>query len=133
MDMSVTAPMRNPSRMPFFTQALTRQPDGDFSSGSAARTSPAFRASLNDWNSARCRGRYLAGGWSKICSMSCSICCCSMHLPHESDGFENVPDFFQVFDFRRHERETPDGLEQAHFGHGGFGGAGIGFDEIHFH
>src|SRR5271156_2931856 len=133
MDMSVITPMRNPRRMPFFTQALTRQPDDDCSSGSAARTSPAFSASLKDWNSAKCRGRYLAGGWSKICSMSCSICCCSMHLPHEADGFEYVADFFEIVDSWRHEWEPPHWLEQAHFGHGGFGGAGIGFDEIHFH
>src|SRR5277367_1014964 len=133
MDMSVMAPMRKPRRMPFFTQALTRQPDGDFSSGSAARASPAFNASLNDWKSAKCAGRYFAGGWSKSCSMSCSICCCGMHLPQEADGFEYAADFFQVFDFGRHEREAPDRLEQAHFGHSGFGGAGIGFDEIHFH
>src|SRR5580704_8171706 len=128
-DMSVMAPMRNPRRMPFFTQALTRQPDDDFSSGSAARTSPEFSASLKDWNSARCAGRYLAGGSSK----SCSICCCSMRLPHEADGFEYVADFFEIFGSWRHQRETPDRLEQAHLGHGGFGGAGIGFDEVHFH
>src|SRR5271156_70267 len=133
MDMSVMAPMRKPRRMPFFTQPLTRQPDGDFSSGSAARTSPAFSASLNDWKSARCAGRYFSGGWSKICSMSCSICCCSMHLPQESNGFEYAANFLQIFCFGSDERETPDRFEQAHFGHGGFGRAGIRFDEIHLH
>ena len=51
-DMSTMAPMRNPSRMPFFTQPFTRQPPGDAASGSAARTVPAFSASLNSWNSA---------------------------------------------------------------------------------
>ena len=32
------SPIRNPSRMPFFTQAFTRQPVGEPASGSAART-----------------------------------------------------------------------------------------------
>ena len=44
MDMSTTAPMRNPSRMPFFTQAFTRQPLCADASGSAARIAPAFSA-----------------------------------------------------------------------------------------
>ena len=46
-DMSTTAPMRNPSRIPFFTHALTRQPVGEAASGSAARTSPRLTAALN--------------------------------------------------------------------------------------
>ena len=119
--MSVMTPMRNPRRMPFFTQLLTRQPEGSFSSGSAARTSPAFSASLKDWKSAACAGRYFSGGWSKSCSMSCSICSCSMHLPQEASGFEHATDFLQTFCFGSYERETPDWFEQAHFGHGGFG------------
>src|ERR1700733_12423361 len=45
-DISTTAPMRNPSRIPFFTQPFTRQPTGDAPSGSAARTEPSFSASL---------------------------------------------------------------------------------------
>src|ERR1700691_4448051 len=129
MDMSAMAPMRKPSRMPFFTQALTRHPEGDFSSGWAARSSPAFSASLKDWNSAVCAGRYFAGG----CSNSCLIFCPSMHLPQQADGFKHSADFFEIFDFGRHERKTPDGLKQAHFSHRGFGWAGIGFDEIDFH
>ena len=51
---STIAPMRKPSRTPFFTQALTRQPEGCAESGSAARIAPAFSASLKRWNSEKC-------------------------------------------------------------------------------
>src|SRR5882762_2586218 len=37
MPMSTMSPKRNPSRMPCFTQTLTRQPVGDDASGSAER------------------------------------------------------------------------------------------------
>src|ERR1700691_2196909 len=56
-----------------------------------------------------------------------------MHLPQQADGFQDSADFFEIFGFGLHERETPDGLEEAHFGHRGFNWAGIGFDEIDFH
>ena len=46
MDMSMTAPMRKPSRIPFFTQALTRQPVGEAASGSAARDFAAIQRVL---------------------------------------------------------------------------------------
>ncbi len=39
--------MRKPSRMPAFTQLLTRQPPAAVGSGSAARTSPASRAATS--------------------------------------------------------------------------------------
>ena len=45
-------PMRKPRRIPFFTQALVRQPVGEAGSGSAARIVPRFRDSLNDVKSA---------------------------------------------------------------------------------
>src|SRR5712692_1159578 len=41
-DMSTTAPIRNPSRIPFLTQPFTRQPLLADVSGSAARARPAF-------------------------------------------------------------------------------------------
>src|ERR1700733_3401795 len=50
---STIAPIRNPRRMPFFTQGFTRQPDGEDASGCAARSSPSFSASLNFRNSRR--------------------------------------------------------------------------------
>ena len=49
-----TAPMRKPSRIPFFTQAFTRQPVCAEASGSAARICPAFRACLNRAKSSKC-------------------------------------------------------------------------------
>ena len=53
-DMSTIPPMRNPSRIPFFTHGLTRQPVFEDESGSAARTAPVFSASLRRANSAKC-------------------------------------------------------------------------------
>ena len=47
IDISTTAPMRNPSRMPFLTQPFTRQPLLARASGSAARTEPLLSAALN--------------------------------------------------------------------------------------
>ena len=47
IDISTIEPMRKPSRMPFLTQAFTRQPVFEEASGSAERIAPAFRASLN--------------------------------------------------------------------------------------
>src|SRR2546430_6948462 len=41
-----TTLFRSPSRIPFFTQALTRQPDFVEASGSAARISPRLSAAL---------------------------------------------------------------------------------------
>jgi hypothetical protein len=48
--MSMMTPIRKPSRIPFFTQALVRQPPCELVSGSAERTSPRFSASLNSQN-----------------------------------------------------------------------------------
>src|SRR5262249_27645079 len=45
IDTSVVSPNLKPSRMPCFTHVLTRQPTGDWASGSAALTSPDDRAS----------------------------------------------------------------------------------------
>ena len=54
IDMSTIAPMRNPSRMPFFTQVFTRQPLRADASGSAERIAPSFSACLNRSKSAKC-------------------------------------------------------------------------------
>jgi len=53
-DISTVAPMRNPSKIPFFTQAFALHPLFVDASGSAARTSPQFSAALNASNSRKC-------------------------------------------------------------------------------
>ena len=102
---------------------------GDFSSGSAARTSPAFSASLNDWKSAAVQREYVSGGWRRAAQFVAAACT----SPEEASGFERPRIFWRFSCFGSDEREAPNWFEQAHFGHGGFDGAGIGFDEIHFH
>src|SRR5262249_3430501 len=47
IDISTTAPMRKPNRIPCFTHPFTRQPVAVELSGSAARISPRFNAILN--------------------------------------------------------------------------------------
>src|SRR4051794_6059128 len=57
MDQSTTIDIRNPRRIPFFTQGLTRQPVRADESGSAARISPEFSFCLNAWKSSNaCSG-----------------------------------------------------------------------------
>ena len=51
----------------------------------------------------------------------------------EIEGFENGADPREIFRLGRNERQTPNGLEQAHFGKGGFYGDGIGLDEVDVH
>src|SRR6266850_1464008 len=55
--MSTTSPKRNPSRMPCFTQTLTRQPVGDDASGSAERTVPSESSSRRRRNASRASSR----------------------------------------------------------------------------
>src|SRR5580700_5900649 len=129
MDMSTIAPMRKPRRIPFLIHGLTRQPAGFDASGSAARTWPEFKASLNDWKSAKC----CCPNESGTCAKSSSICSCSMHSPREAQRFERALDSLEVFGSRPDQRQTPDGFEQSHRRHGCLHRTGIGFDEIHFH
>src|SRR3982074_1439327 len=50
IDISTIVPIRNPTRIPFFTQVLTRHPERADRSGSAARASPEFKEFLKSWN-----------------------------------------------------------------------------------
>src|SRR5262245_51758783 len=130
IDMSTIAPMRKPSKMPFFTQVLTRQPVGEDGSSSAARTSPRLSASLKARNSARCSSVYCAGGASK----SCSICDGCMHsLSDQPQRFQHTANACLVCRAWRNERKAPDRLQQAHLCHCGFHRTGIRLHEIDFH
>src|SRR5260221_1621935 len=51
----------------------------------------------------------------------------------EIEGFEDGANARQIFGFGRDKRQTPDGLEQGHFGERGFHGDGIGLDEVNVH
>ena len=53
IDTSTRSPQRNPTRIPCFTQVLTRQPVGADASGSAARTRPADSSSRSAANTDR--------------------------------------------------------------------------------
>src|SRR5258705_6005461 len=55
--MSTTSPKRNPSRMPCYTQTLTRQPVGDDASGSAERTVPSDSSSRRRRKASRASSR----------------------------------------------------------------------------
>src|ERR1700733_10473023 len=112
-DMSTIEPMRKPSKIPFFTQPFTRHPVFAAGSGSAARTSPRFSASLNSPNRRKCSSLYCAGGSSN----SRSICDGSMHSLGESQRSEHVAHPRQVFRLRRHQWQPPARSEQAHFRH----------------
>src|SRR5260370_5524216 len=107
MDMSTIAPMRKPRRIPFFTHGLTGQPAGFDASGSAARTCPEFKASLNDWKSAKC----CCPNESGTCAKSSSICSCSMHSPREAQRFERALNSLEVFWLWRDQGQAPDWLE----------------------
>src|SRR5215831_12417796 len=125
--MSMLTPMRKPSRMPFFTQALTRQPVGLAASGSAARNSPRSIAARKLLKSARCSDVYAAG----LLSKSCSISVCMGHK--KSAGFEDLFDFGLAGGSGRDQGQAPHGFEEAHHGHCGLDRAGAGLDEVDVH
>src|SRR5436190_14081623 len=94
-DMSTTAPMRKPRRMPFLTQPLTRQPLGVEGSGSAARILPAFSAFLKSWKRRKCSSTYAGGLYSN----SFSISACNGHSPasQQARGIQHGFDLFHAF------------------------------------
>src|SRR6266478_8373989 len=103
MDISTALPMRKPSKIPFFTQALTRQPVSDAGSGSAARTSPRFRAPLKDSKVRRCSSVYCGGGKSNSCSISDG----SIGFLDEAERFQNGMNAPQGTCARRHQGKAP--------------------------
>src|ERR1700691_4586272 len=126
MDISTVAPMRKPSRMPFFTHGFTRQPVAVDESGSAARISPEFSASLNSANNRTSPCPYSPGFSSK----SFSILSRSMDVLEQPDGFERAANFRQFFGLRRHEGPPPGGLAHPHQRYRGFYGNGFRLHEI---
>ena len=69
-DISTTAPIRSPARMPFFTQMFTRQPLRVDASGSAERIVPAFSAALNRAKSSKSCSVNVPAFFSNNCSIS---------------------------------------------------------------
>src|SRR3972149_4069017 len=98
--------MRKPSRIPFFTQPLTRQPDGADASGSAARTTPEFSAAMNCSNRRAWSSPYLPGGLSK----ANSIDSCNMFAPAQAQGFQYTANFLHRFRTGRATRPGADTL-----------------------
>src|SRR5689334_19714686 len=128
-DMSTSLPMRNPSRIPFFTHAFVRQPVFDAASGSAARTSPRFSAALNASNRRRCSSVYCAGGESNSCSISDG----SIGFLDQPERLEDSLDPSHGAGARRHHGKPPDRLQQSHLRHRRLHGDRIGFHEVDFH
>src|SRR5439155_13023374 len=114
IDISMMAPMRKPSRIPFFTQGSARQPLFVAASGSAARICPLLRASLNSRNSWKCCSVKCSGGSSK----RRSTCDDSMRFLEETQRGEDGANARLIFRFGRYERKTPDWFEQTHFREG---------------
>src|ERR1035441_3778558 len=126
-DMSTLMPMRKPTRMPFLTHALTRQPVAVAGSGSAARMRPAVSAMRKAAKTPLSSGVYSAG----LLSKSRSISACMVY--QESRGFEHGFDFGQAGLAGRHHGKAPDGLQEAHQRHRGFHRNGVGLHEVDVH
>src|ERR1039458_4749768 len=125
--MSTLMPIRKPTRMPFFTHALTRQPVADAGSGSAARILPSVSEMRKAAKMALSSGVYCAG----LSSKSRSISACMVY--QKSNGSEHRLDLAQVGLAGRHHGEAPDGFQQAHQRHRGFHRNGVGLHEIDIH
>src|ERR1700676_1901847 len=110
MELETMTPNRKPSRIPFFTQALVRQPLCVLLSGSAARTCPRFSASLNSRNILKCSPVYSAGGLSNSSSI-CDGCMDSLDQPQRC---QNTANAFLIFRFGCYKRKPPYRIEQAH-------------------
>src|SRR5215813_1688203 len=126
-------PMRNPSRMPFFTQGFTRQPVRERSSGSAARTVPLFRASLNCSKTMRCSSEYPSGGWSNSPSMRDANGGGNGGPLSELERFQYGLDALEILPFGSDERQAPYGIEHAHQSERGLHWDWVGLDKIDFH
>src|SRR4051812_31253229 len=112
-------PMREPTRIPFFTQVLTRQPLAcTEASGSAARIVPAFKPSLNLPNSEKCSGVYCAGGLSNsganACSRSIDANLVRPRGGEQTDRFHYLLNLLLAGRKRGHHRQAIDRLQQTH-------------------
>src|ERR1700752_5090475 len=133
--MSTMAPMRKPTRMPFFTHAFVRQPGECDASGSAERMRPELSSPLNERKSARSSSEYRVGFASNrasICFSSSSAAVGNVGPFEKSEGFQHGANLREIFRSRRHKRQTENGFEQPHFRHGRFHGPWVRFDEVHF-
>src|ERR1039458_1089289 len=104
--MSTLMPMRKPTRMPFLTQALTRQPVAVAGSGSAARLLPSAGAVRNAPKTPLSSGVSSAG----LLSKSRSISACMVY--QETRGFEHGLDFGQAGLAGRDHGKPPDRSEE---------------------
>src|SRR5215218_4232916 len=111
--MSTTSPKRKPSRMPCFTQALTRQPVGDEGSGSAARTLPNESSSRKRRNTSRASSRdALLPCSNKVVTRSASVL-----MNPEFEVLQHADDFLACGGTGRNKRQPVGLLEQSHRGH----------------
>src|SRR2546423_15197348 len=141
--MSTTSPKRNPSRMPCFTQTLTRQPVGDDESGSAERTLPSESSSRSRRKTSRAssRGalapcsnsvvmrsaRVLMNRWGKPSRLASYSRRCSKHL----QVLEHAHHLLARGRARRDHRQPIVLVEQPPRGHRRLHRGRVGFDEVH--
>ena len=130
-DMSTMPPMRKPSRMPFFTQAFTRQPVAMAASGSAARMRPVVQRGLELVEQVGSARRCTSAGLS---SKRRSISACNGHSPRAARRLpapsRSSPDWPAL---GGHHRQAADRLEQPHQRHRGLHRNRIRLDEVDVH
>src|SRR5215510_1481625 len=126
-------PMRNPSRIPFFTQGFTRQPVRERSSGSAERTAPLFSASLNCSKTMRCSSEYPSGGWSNSASMRDANGSGNGGPLSELQRFQYSLNALEILPFGSNHGQAPHRIEHAHQSERGLHRDWVGLDKIDFH
>src|ERR1043165_7959866 len=128
-DMSVSAPMRNPSSNPCLTHEWTSQTPSTFLS--AARTSPRFSAPLNSSNTALSAGVKFPSrrrAMASICSRS------SMRtFLQQTNLVEDLAHARASFFLHWHERQTQLLFDEAHQRKPGLDWTRTRLDEVSFH
>ena len=140
IDTSTRSPQRNPTRMPCFTQVLTRQPVGADASGSAARTRPADSSSRSCANTDSalalvCRRALLIQPLDVFRQLAAPPNRSrahpgGRHLSATPSSLSTFSDLRARFRARRHHRQAVGLLEQPHGRHRRLHGNGVGLDEI---
>ena len=129
-------PMRKPTRIPFFTQALVRQPLGlrrvglgrahaarvQFFLECAEKLAILFRVA---------RGLGVEQSFDLLFKLA-QLRFATWTLSRSARDSSTARIFARFSDARRHQRQPEHGLEQSHLRHRRFHRRGIRFDEIHF-
>src|SRR5260370_38840711 len=128
-DMSTSAPMRNPKRMPRLTHGLTRQVAGG--RRSAARIVPRARASRNSAKRARSAALYSRA--SAPASASIASRSDMRGGARQAQLVQHGPQPGAGLLLHGDERQPKVLLEHTHDRESGLHGTGVRFDEVGFH